>query len=133
MLGLHCCPPATLQLQRAGFSLQSSSFFFFFFFVVILLWSSCSRVQAQSFWNSGLVAPMHLKSSQTRDQTYVPCIGRRILNHWPTREALFPCFYYLFTFLSLLLEAGSTRPRTLTVLSPCLQHVPLNIGWVNID
>ena len=25
-------------------------------------------------------------SSQTRDQTHVPCIGRQILNHWTARE-----------------------------------------------
>ena len=30
-------------------------------------------------------------SSQTRDQTHVPCIGRQILNHWTTKEVpLFP-------------------------------------------
>jgi len=34
----------------------------------------------------GLVAPPHVGSSQTRDGTYVPCIGRWILNHWTTRE-----------------------------------------------
>ena len=35
----------------------------------------------------GLVAPRHVGSSQTRDRTRVPCIGRWILNHWATREA----------------------------------------------
>ena len=34
----------------------------------------------------GLVAPRHMGSSWTRDQTYVPCIGRQILNHCTTRE-----------------------------------------------
>ena len=34
----------------------------------------------------GLVAPQHVESSQTRDQTHVPCIGRQILYHWTTRE-----------------------------------------------
>jgi len=34
------------------------------------------------------VAPRHVGSSQTRDQTRVPCIGRQILNHWTTREVL---------------------------------------------
>ena len=28
----------------------------------------------------GVVAPWHVVSSWTRDQTWVPCIGRRILN-----------------------------------------------------
>ena len=34
----------------------------------------------------GLVAPRHVGASRTRDQTRVPCIGRRILNHCTTRE-----------------------------------------------
>lgn len=33
-----------------------------------------SRAQAQ-LWRTGLVAPQHADSSQTRDQTCVPCIG----------------------------------------------------------
>ena len=36
----------------------------------------------------GLVAPRHVGSSQTRARTRVPCIGRQILNHCATREAL---------------------------------------------
>ena len=46
------------------------------------------RVQAQQLWCMGLVAPWHVGSSQTRAQTRVPCIGRQILNHCATREAL---------------------------------------------
>ena len=53
---------------------------------------SCCRVQAtdaqaQQLWLTGLVAPRHVGSSQTRAQTHVPCIGRQILNHCATREA----------------------------------------------
>ena len=36
--------------------------------------SSCS--------SRGLHAPRHVESSRTRDRTCVPCIDRRILNHW---------------------------------------------------
>ena len=36
----------------------------------------------------GFVAPRHLRSSRTRARTHVPCIGRRILKHCATREAL---------------------------------------------
>ena len=43
--------------------------------------------QAQQLWLSGLVAPGHVESSQTRARTRVPCIGRQILNHCTTREA----------------------------------------------
>ena len=44
------------------------------------------RVQAWQLWDMGLVAPQHVESSQTRDQTSVTCIGRQIPNHWTTRE-----------------------------------------------
>ena len=42
--------------------------------------------QAQQLTYTGLVAPWHVGTSQTRDRTHVPCIGRRILYHWTTRE-----------------------------------------------
>ena len=35
---------------------------------------------------TGLVAPWHVGSSRIRDLTYLPCIGRGILNHWSSRE-----------------------------------------------
>ena len=43
--------------------------------------------QAQQLWLTGLVAPRHVGSSQTRAQTCVHCISRQILNHCATREA----------------------------------------------
>ena len=43
--------------------------------------------QAQQLWLTGLVAPRHVGSSQTRARTRVPCIGRQTLNHCATREA----------------------------------------------
>ncbi|KAJ8785458.1 hypothetical protein J1605_007055 [Eschrichtius robustus] len=39
-------------------------------------------------WRTGLVDPQHVGSSRTRARTRVPCVGRRILNHCATREAL---------------------------------------------
>ena len=39
-------------------------------------------------WLTDLVAPRHVGSSQTRARTHVSCIGRQILNHCATREAL---------------------------------------------
>ena len=62
-----------------------------------------SRAQVQWFWPTGSVAPWLVGSSQTRDQTHVSCIGRRILNHWITRGALFfiflleyNCFFFFW-------------------------------------
>ena len=48
--------------------------------------------QAQQLWLTGLVALRHVGSSQTRARTRVPCIGRRILNHCATWEALLEYF-----------------------------------------
>ena len=42
--------------------------------------------QAQQLWLTGLVAPRHVGSSQTRARTRVSCI-RQILNHCATGEA----------------------------------------------
>ena len=41
---------------------------------------------AQQSWLTGLGASRRVESSQTRDRTRVPCIGRQILNHGTTRE-----------------------------------------------
>ena len=47
---------------------------------------SSSSVSAQELWLAGLVAPWHLGSSETRDQTGAPCIRRQILDHWTIRK-----------------------------------------------
>lgn len=44
---------------------------------------------AQQLQLIGLAALPHVRSSQARDRTHVPCSGRCILNHWATRNALF--------------------------------------------
>ena len=85
-------------------------------------------------WLTGLVAPWHVGSSQTRARTRVPCIGRRILNHCATREAL-------LSFLSNLLITVSI-PSTDSSKSfcwICLKNVavgPILVfyccrGWLN--
>ena len=42
--------------------------------------------QAQQPWLTGLVAPRHVGSSQTRARTRVPCISKQTLNRCATRE-----------------------------------------------
>ena len=54
--------------------------------------------QAQQLWLTGLVAPQHVGSSQTRARTRVPCISRQTLNHCATRETPF----WLLTLVNLL-------------------------------
>ena len=83
----------------------------------------------------GLVAPRHLRivgSSQTRDRTHVPCIGRRILNHWATREVPFPPFLKdeicsLLFKSRLYIDSNSFNfledPAPL-VMPPSLLHLP---------
>ena len=83
-LGLCCCTQAFSSCSMQGLlsavvcRLTAGWF--------LLLQSTGSRAQDQSLWHTGSIAPRHVRSSQTRGRTRVPCIGRRILNHWTTRE-----------------------------------------------
>ena len=43
---------------------------------------------AQQSWGTSLAVLWHVGSSQTRDGTHGPCTGKRMLNHWTTREVL---------------------------------------------
>ena len=92
VLGLHCCTRAS---HCSGFSccgartLGSRA---------QQLWLAGYRAQAQQLWRMDLVAPRHVGSSRTRGRTCVPCIGRRILNHCTTREALAALQNYLGSF-----------------------------------
>ena len=79
VLGLHCCVHAFSSCGEKG--------------------KLCCSVQAShcpgfspvawALEHTGSAALWHTGSSQTRDQTSVPCTGRRILSHWTTRE-VFP-------------------------------------------
>ena len=62
--------------------------------------SSCG-VWAQQLWRTGLVAPWHMGSSQTRDRTRVPCVGRWILNHCATREVPLYCLVSTMSHLTV--------------------------------
>ena len=54
----------------------------------LLLWSTGSRRAGSVIVAHGPSCSWHVGSSQTRTRTRVPCIGRRIVNHCTTREAL---------------------------------------------
>ena len=92
VLGLHCCARAFSSCSEHG--LLFVAVHRLLIAVASLLQSTGSRCagscgsQAQQLWRTGLVAPWHVGSSQTRARTRVPCIGRRILNYCATREAL---------------------------------------------
>lgn len=75
MLGLHLLYLGFPYLQRAWAS-------------HLLLQRTGSRVRRfQELWHLDLAALWHVESSPTRDWPCVPCVGRRIPDHWTTREA----------------------------------------------
>ena len=74
---------ATLQLQCTGFSLQ---------WLLLLQSMGFRACWLQQLWCIDLVAPWHMESSWTRDQTWVLCIGRQIFNHQTIREVLYVFF-----------------------------------------
>ena len=55
----------------------------------------------------GLIAPWHVESSQSRDQTHVLCIGRQILNHWTTGEVCQSHFWKKLIILICISEITS--------------------------
>ena len=86
-LGPRCC---------TGFSLVAASGSCFLVVACGLLIAAASLVVEHGLWSAGSVVLMHrlscpfgrsyVGSSQIRDQTGVPCIGRWVLDHWTTRE-----------------------------------------------
>ena len=63
---------------------------------LLLLWClgfSCCRVQAQEWYAGELPCSMWDLSFPARNWACVPCIGRRILNHWTSGKPLI-CFYF---------------------------------------
>ena len=102
VLGLRFCE-GFLQLRQAGATLHRGARASHYRGL------SCCRAQApdtqaQQLWLTGLVAPRHVGSSQTRARTRVPCISRQILNHCATREA--PIRVLLIIFLMLYITTS---------------------------
>ena len=86
-LGLWCCVQAFSSCAKQGLLSRCSAEASHYSGVY------CCRAwvlgtPAQQLWCVGLVAPQHVESSRTRDQTCVLCFGRQILNYWTTREVL---------------------------------------------
>ena len=77
-------------------------------------------------WLTGLVAPRHVGSSQTRARTRVPCIGRQILSHCATREAPEP------DFNNSLFTAVSPASKQCQVHSWCLLNTYLLNEWTSM-
>ena len=60
------------------------------------LWLLGSRAQAQGLWGMGIIAPRHVGSSCLGGCTRVPCMGRRTLYPWATKEGLTFIFWSVF-------------------------------------
>ena len=111
-LGLYCCMRAfsgfgkfslgaTLRLRCMGLSLRG----------LLLLQSTGFRAQRlQEGWNKGLVVPMHVESSQTRDQTVSVAWARQILSHWTTRRVPKWKAYDDWWWVSYLTVSGPNVP-----------------------
>ena len=82
--------------------------------------SSCGSLASENRLNScGTrvpVTPQHVGSSWFRDRTCVSCIGRQILYHWATREALNILFWYYI--------------KTQQVIVPCNQLQYTKLYWL---
>ena len=117
VLGLHCCTRAFSSCSEWGLLFVAVRGLLIAVASLVVehglqelglqqLWLRSSRVQAQQLWHTGLVAPWLVGSSQTRARTYVPCIGRRILNHCATREVpqvlYLSLFYIIFIGVQLI-------------------------------
>lgn len=72
----------------------------------------------------GLVAPRHVKYSQTRGQTHVACIGRQILNQCATWEV--PILY-----LELVKHYQETMEPVIA-MEPAHFHVSTVIDWERV-
>ena len=92
MLGLHCCAPTFSSCSEQGLlfvedpRLQVPGF--------QELWLSSPRVRGLSGCSTcvqcvDLVALQYVESSQTRDQTHVPCIDKQIPIHSTTQDVLY--------------------------------------------
>ena len=79
--------PLSAAVVSGGFSLVRCTGFSLW--RLLLLWNVSSRAwELQQLWHMGFPDPWHVESSQTRDRTCVPCIGRQWHSHWTTREVL---------------------------------------------
>ena len=97
-----------------GFSLR---------WLLLLLSMGCKACRLQYRLGSvvvapGLSCPAHAESSWTRDWTLVPCIGRQIFNHWPTKEVQKFYLFFLMYFKDFFL-CGPFSKSLLNLLQYC--------------
>ena len=74
-------------------------------------------------WRTGLVAPRHVGSSRARARTRVPCIGRRILNHCATREAL--CYFFIHSSV----DGHLGRFHALAIINSAAMNIRVHVSF----
>ena len=92
-----------LLIVVASLDLVFGSYSMLLWPVHLELWLMGLRGGAQQLWHTSPVAPWHVGSSQTRDWTRVPCIGRQTLKRWTTTEVPLHIYFlnrkfFLFLF-----------------------------------
>ena len=115
VLGLHCFE-GFLQLQRAGAALVHGLLNAVASLVAEHTLQACGQLQpadskawAQQLRHAGLAALQLVRSSWTRDQTHVPCLGRWSLTHHAIREVLLKA-YFIPNSLFLLIPCPCIAP-----------------------
>ena len=112
---------AFLILRKANFSVFLFKNFYLFLAALGLYWfaqafSACGEwgllftaVFGLQWWEyTGLAAPRHVESAQTRDWTRVPYIGRHILIHCATKGS--PSFFSSMVIIFCVLSKISWPP-----------------------
>ena len=88
----------------------------------LLLWST----GAQALGEQALVVALRdVESSQIRDGTYVPCIGRWILIHWATSEVLILFLIRMFGRQRKVASTGRCPLMGFVVSLMMLRGIPL--------
>ena len=83
-LDLHCCVQAFSSCSEQGLPFVAVSGLLVI--VTSLVKHRLQVCRLHLLWHMGLAAPRHGGSSQTRDRTHVPYMGRQIPNQWTTKE-----------------------------------------------
>ena len=79
-------------------------------------WLLGSRAHAQELWARGLAAPWsHVESSQTRESTWVPSIGRQIFSQGNLFAFFLILLSWLFSFLLVPVPTFHSDPYVLSL------------------
>ena len=124
---------SSLVAVSGGYSLlQGRSFSLLWLFLLRGTGFSSCITRPPSSWGTGLVAPWHLESSQTRDQIRVSSICRQPPNHCTTREVQEGCtFRSHFSYFSSTTVFFFSFAAILKHVQGCLFCFKINVVLYN--